>query len=164
MAKDNILGKIILAVVLGVVLQVAMVYADRADSPSRAVLEFTKAYYGLDPAMAERLCKELTSESEQDLVDAYLYRVAEEGRQRGFDIAMMKGRLLEADTFTLNRGEAEAEVRITAKRITNVNPVFTVVSQLFSLGEEHEIDATLKVVKEADGWKVCGTPFELAGI
>jgi hypothetical protein len=43
----------------------------------------------------------------------------------------------------------------------SINPVYGLVSKVFSLGESHEVEETLNVVKEADGWKVCGEPYAL---
>jgi hypothetical protein len=35
------------------------------------------------------------------------------------------------------------------------------VAKIFFLGDSHKVEETLTVVKEDDGWKVCGQPFSL---
>jgi hypothetical protein len=57
--------------------------------------------------------------------------------------------------------ENTAEVRLTSSSMRSVNPVFGLVSKIFFLGETYDVDETLTVVKEADGWKVCGQPYTL---
>ena len=55
--QDNKIITITLSVLLGIFLQVLLIFGDMQDSPNKAVLEFTKAYFKYDKAgMAERLC------------------------------------------------------------------------------------------------------------
>jgi len=35
------------------------------------------------------------------------------------------------------------------------------VAKIFCLGDTYQVEETLTVVKEDDGWKVCGQPFSL---
>ena len=58
MVQDTRIVGIILAVVLGIILQVIFVFADSIDKPYKAVLEFSKAYFWIDESMSERLCDE----------------------------------------------------------------------------------------------------------
>jgi hypothetical protein len=37
------------------------------------------------------------------------------------------------------------------------------VAKIFSLGETHNVEETLTLVKEDGLWKVCGEPFALVG-
>ena len=57
--------------------------------------------------------------------------------------------------------ENTAEVHLTSSSMRSINPVFGLVSKVFLLGESYEVDDTLTVVKETDGWKVCGQPYAL---
>jgi hypothetical protein len=57
--------------------------------------------------------------------------------------------------------ENTAEVHLTSSSMRSVNPVFGLVSKVFFLGESYEVEETLTVIKEADGWKVCGQPYSL---
>jgi len=57
--------------------------------------------------------------------------------------------------------ENTAEVHLASSSMRSVNPVFGVVSKLFLLGESYGVEETLTVVKEENGWKVCGQPYSL---
>jgi hypothetical protein len=57
--------------------------------------------------------------------------------------------------------ENTAEVQITGERRRSSNPVFGAVAKIFLLGDTHKVEGNLTVVKEDDGWKVCGQPFSL---
>ena len=57
--------------------------------------------------------------------------------------------------------ENTAEVHFSASSMRSVNPLYGVVSKLFWLGESYEVEETLTIVREDDGWKVCGQPYEL---
>ena len=45
---------------------------------------------------------------------------------------------------------------------TCIHPVFAYVASLFRLGQTHEFEETLELIKEDGKWKVCGTPYGLA--
>ena len=57
--------------------------------------------------------------------------------------------------------ENTAQIQITGERRRSPNPVFGAVAKIFCLGDTHQVEETLTVVKEDDGWKVCGQPFSL---
>jgi hypothetical protein len=57
--------------------------------------------------------------------------------------------------------ENSARVHLTSSRRRAINPIFGLVSKVFVLGETYEVEETLTVIKEADGWKVCGQPYSL---
>jgi hypothetical protein len=58
--------------------------------------------------------------------------------------------------------ENTAEILITGQRRRSINPVFATVAKIFCLGDTYKFEETLTVVKEDDGWKVCGQPFSLS--
>ena len=112
--------------------------------------------------MADLLCSEMTADEDVDVVDDYLYRIAAEARAEGFESSWKKMALSHLELETRMVDDNTAEIHITGHRMRSPNPVFGTVSKIFCLGETYTVDETLTVVKESDGWKVCGQPFSLA--
>ena len=110
--------------------------------------------------MADLICSEMTVE-DADVVDDYLKRVAAEARAEGYDPSWKKMVLSHLELETRMVGENTAEIHITGNRMRSPNLVFGLVSKIFFLGETYKVDDTLTVIKEDDGWKVCGQPFAL---
>jgi len=79
-----------LTLLLAMFLQVAFVFADASDTPAKAAVEVSKAYFRLDPAMAERICEERLVVDDVNVVDLYLEQIKKEAELRGFEIGMMK--------------------------------------------------------------------------
>lgn len=152
---------IIAVLVIGVMLQIVLVFADQRETPAKTAVAFSKAYFGLEPAMVKYLCSAFTASEEGDVVAEYLSRVADDARVVGFDRNYMRSRLYSVHTQVISQSDSEAEVRILAERKRNINPIFTVVGRLFSIGETYSVDETLKLVKEDGRWKVCGRAFSL---
>jgi hypothetical protein len=152
----------IAVLVVALVLQLFLGYLDTRDTPAKAAVNFTKAYFQLDESMADYLCSELTAEEDVDLVKTYIEHVADEARIVGFDLNYMRKKLFSVHTEMITQSESEAEIRITAQGKRNINPVFTLIAKLFFIGETYHIDETLKVIKEDGNWKVCGKVFLLA--
>jgi hypothetical protein len=153
---------IIAVLAIGVMLQIVLVFADQREAPAKTAVAFSKAYFGLDPAMVKYLCGASTAQAEGDVVGDYLDRVTDDARVVGFDRNYMRSRLYSIHTELISQSDTEAEVRILAERKRNINPVFTIVGRLFSIGETHLVDETLKLVKEDGRWKVCGRAFSLS--
>jgi hypothetical protein len=142
-----------LAVLIAVILQIVFIFADRRDTPSKAVVEFAKAYFWLDkPGMTERLCEELRT-NDPDVIDRYIHSVADEARERGFGLLYMKNTLSGIETYTLAREGEKAEIRIVSHRKSPLRSFFT--------GESHKVDEVVRVVRENGRWKVCGDAFAL---
>ena len=148
-------------IVAAFILQIVLVTTDHDESPGKAAVEFSKAYFKLNKTMGKRLCSDLTEDGENDVVSDYLYRVADQARSEGFDVSWMKMALLHIETETQMLDDKVAEVRIICKRRRAVNPVYALVAKIFSLGETYKVEETLDLVKEDDRWKVCGEPFSL---
>jgi len=111
--------------------------------------------------MADRLCSELTADVEADAVNDYINRVADEARADGFKPGWMRMALSHIEVETEMLDENTAEVHLTSRRMRSINPVYGLVSKVFFLGETYDVAETLTVIKEEDGWKVCGQPFSL---
>jgi len=161
MNSGNKLMVVASVVIVALVLQVVLIIADRHDSPGKAAVEFSKAYFKQNECMAYRLCRDVTADEEIDVVGDYINRVADEARANGFKPSWMRMALSHTEVEVKMLDENTAEVHLTSSSMRSVNPVFGLVSKLFCLGETYDVDETLTVVKEEDGWKVCGQPYSL---
>jgi hypothetical protein len=149
-------------VAIGVMLQVLLVLADMGGAPAKTAVAFSKAYFGLDPAMEDYLCSDYTAAEGRNVVADYLERVTDDARVVGFDRNYMRSRLYSVHTEILNLSDSQATVHISAERKRNITPLFTIIARLFSIGETYHVDETLRLVKEDGQWKVCGKAFSLA--
>jgi hypothetical protein len=152
---------IILVLIIGFVVQLIFSISDAVDSPNKAVVEFSKAYFLLDKSMTNRICKKQLVSNDVDVVDEYLYSVAKAAKERGFNINLLKNKLYHIRTETISKSDTEAQIRITGKIRVAINSVYPVVAKLFDIGSTHEVDETIHVIKEDDQWKVCGELFSL---
>lgn len=161
MAQLSRSGGIILVLITGFVVQIIFSVADTRDTPTKAVVEFSKAYFMLDKSMANRICKKQLAFEDVDVVDQYLYRAAKTARDRGFDVNFMQKKLYHIETETISKNNTGAKIRITGKTRVAINSVYPVVAKLFDIGATHEIDEIIDVIKEDGEWKVCGKLFSL---
>jgi len=161
MDSGNKLMVVASVVIVAFVLQVVLIFADRHDSPGKAAVEFSKAYFKQNECMTYRLCSDVLAVDEADVVGDYINRVADEARANGFKPRWMRMSLAHTEVEVEMLDENTAQVHLTASSLRSVNPVFGIVSKVFQLGEYYEVDETLTVVKEDDGWKVCGQPYAL---
>jgi len=164
MEKGNNSSALTLALLLGIFLQVLLAYADTVDTPGQAVVNFSQAYFKLDPSMSKYLCSELTSEEEMDVVSQFINKSSVEAGDRGFDAGYLKSYLFEITTHTLRKSEDHAQVRIHCKRRKSINPVFAIVARFFFIGNTYTVDEVIDMVKENGKWKVCGQPFSLTTV
>ena len=155
---------IILVLIIGFMVQVIFSVVDIKDSPNKAVVEFSKAYFNLDKSMADRICKKQLASEDGDMVDRYLYFAAKTARERGFGINFLKHKLYHIETETISEKDNEAQIRITGKIRVAINSVYPVVAQVFNIGSIHDIDEIIHVIKEDGRWKVCGRLFSLNSI
>ena len=153
---------VLAAVVIGaLVLQLILIIADRRDAPGTAAVEFSMAYFKQNECMADRLCSEIIANEDTDVVGDYINRVADEARANGFEPSWMRMALSHIEIETELLDENTAKVHLTSSRMRAVNPIYGLVSKVFFLGEIYDVAETLTVVKEDDGWKVCGQPYSL---
>lgn len=152
---------IILVLILGFMVQLLFTFTDSIDSPSKAVVQFSKAYFNLDKSMANKICKKRLATEDVDVIAQYIYLRAKEAKERGFGISFMKNKLYHIKTETISKKDNEAQVRITGKIRVAINPVYPIVAKLFNIGATHEVDETINVIKEDGKWKVCGNLFSL---
>jgi hypothetical protein len=148
-------------IMLALILQVILAVADQRDTPEKAAVEFTEAYFWLDPAMANRLCKEISKDSPNAVVANYLERVDQEARSLGYRFDYMKQGLYHVQTHTILKDPNTAEIILKGESRRTINPVFGLVARWFFIGETHPVETTLNLIKEGESWKVCGQPFRL---
>ena len=148
-------------IMLALILQVVLAVADQRDNPEKAAVEFAEAYFWLDPSMADRLCKDLTQDAEDNAVQNYLQRVDQRARSLGYEFDYMKQGLYHIDVKASMKDADTAVVTLKGERRRTINPVFGLVARWFFMGETHPVEETLELVREAGSWKVCGKPFQL---
>ena len=73
------------------VLQVVFLFADCGETPPRVAVKLTKAYYALDPAMADFICDQSLNVDGTNVVDAYIRKMTQAGEQlKGMNIRFKK--------------------------------------------------------------------------
>jgi len=147
------------AILIGVVLQGLLILADLKPTPGKAAVEFAKAFYRVDPAMASLLCSKSSGMGEGNVVEEYIQGVTQAAGDRGFGLDNMKYMLYHIETETHRTDDTTAEVKLTARRIVSINPLYALVSKFFLIGKTYQVDELMTMVKEDGRWKVCGNPF-----
>jgi uncharacterized protein (UPF0335 family) len=165
MAQNNnrsLISMVAITVIIGFMLQVAFVYADKLDSPHKAVVEFSKAYFWLDKeTMNKRLCNAQKTIDEVNIIDEYIQQATNEAGQRGFELKYMKTTIYHIKTQTLSRDDSNAVVKLTCYKKKTINPLYMPFAKIFRLNETYHVDETINVIKEDETWKVCGKVFDL---
>lgn len=158
MARSNMVISIALSILLGICLQVLLVFADTQDSPNKAAVEFAQAYFAFDKAtMSERLCESSKSVDDVNIVSKYINEARQEANARGYNLGCyVKNKIYHLETETVSREGDKITIRITGER---KSPLRT----FFSKGDINEVDEVLELVKEDGNWKICGNPFSLSG-
>ena len=143
-----------IVIVLAVIVQLIFIAADCRDTPVRIAEEFARNYFYLDPAMDDQLCTALSADGET-VVD-YLYEVTRDAAQRGFGKKYVRRMFTELHIHIVSQDDTSARVLVSGETRTAINPAFMVIGKLFHLGEYHPVDMHLELVKEPEGWRVCG--------
>lgn len=155
--KNYDLKPILLVILISIFLQTLFVNAERIDTPNKAVIEFTKAYFGMNQAkMSERLCESRKISNDINIVDEYVKNAANNAKNRGFSLWYIKDKLYHIKTQTIHQDDTKAQIHITAERKPPLKSFFTKESY-------QPVDQIINVIKEGDAWKVCGTLFGLPG-
>ena len=154
--KGSIITGAILIIVITFFLQVMFVYAQNSDSPNKAATEFTKAYFGLDSSMADRLCQESLIVDGVNVVNKYIDCVTTKAKTEGFRPFFVKNYLYHVQTNTISKDENKAKIKLTCEIKHPLRAFFTKESS-------KEINETIDLVKEDGKWKVCGDAFSLCG-
>ena len=156
---NSIKGSLIIAVIVTVVItffiQVLFVSADIKDTPNKAITEFTKAYFGLDSSMADRLCQESLIVDGVNVVDKYIYCATTKAKSEGFRPFFVKNYLYHVQTNTISKDDSKAKIRLTCEIRHPLRAFFTKESC-------QKVDETFDLIKEDGKWKVCGDAFSLS--
>lgn len=150
MAQSNKIIPLTLVILLGILVQVLFVFADIQESPSKAAVQFTEAYYGFDQeGLADRLCESSMVVDDVNVVKQYIYDAAQKAKARGYNLGIyVKNNLYHVETETLEESFDKATVRLTAERKSGLRT-------FFSKEDVHPVDATFNLVRENGKWKVC---------
>ncbi|MGD9211821.1 MAG: hypothetical protein PVI90_13645 [Desulfobacteraceae bacterium] len=159
MVQNNRTVVILVTLIVAVIFQFIFVFVDGRDTPVKAAIEFSKDYFLLEETMADRLCSELSMDDDNNLAKEVITAATTEAHLRGFGLGMVRRSLSHIEAEVINEEEEKAEVKLSAASRVCINPVFAWVADLFNLGETKHEEAILSLVKEDDGWKVCGTPY-----
>lgn len=164
MAKDNKTIIFLMTLVLAAVLQILFIAADSCQTPSRVAVNFAKAFYKLDPAVSNYLCRQTAQSNAGDFFDLHLQAAAQTARERGYKTSFMKSKLYAIETHTTRISDDKAKVVLEGKTRISVCPFFVWVAHIFRLGEAYSVAATIDVVKEDGQWRVCGNPLRIPQI
>lgn len=152
--KGSLIITTVVVLLIGFVLQLMFVSADTTDTPNKAATEFTKAYFGLDSSMADRLCQDSLIVDSVNVVDKYIDGVATKAKAEGFRPFYVKNFLYHVQTNTISKDENNAKIKLTCEIKHPLRSFFTKESS-------REIHETFDLIKEDGKWKVCGDVFSL---
>ncbi|MBT3311605.1 MAG: hypothetical protein HN379_06395 [Desulfobacteraceae bacterium] len=153
MQQDYKIVSLVMVVITGILLQVLFCIVDSSDTPSRAAVEFSKAYFKYDNSMADRLCEESKTVNGENVVEKYIRLKENESKNRGYSPWFMKNKLYHIKTNTFENDKKNAKVRLTCIIKPPLKSFFT--------HESTEIDEVITLVKVGKVWKVCGKIFSL---
>ena len=152
----------ILVVALAVCLQVVFVFADCKQTATGTAIDFSKAYFLLDPDMDQYLCNELIGDDSESVAATHIWVMKNQAGKRGFGIGMVRRTITHLETETLAQDGESATIHLSGNSRTCIHPVFAYVAKLFRLGQTHTFEETLELIKEDGQWKICGTPYGLS--
>ena len=142
-------------VIIGIFFQLLLYFADQRDTPIKVAVRFTEAYLKLDDSMSKWLCQKSNDEvADGSVTSRYLEYAAQEARERGLNLGIMRSKLYDLKTEIVSMGTDKAQIRITGDKKVYVNPVYAAVAHIFDLGQTDQFDEVVNVVKENNRWKV----------
>jgi hypothetical protein len=161
MAQLSRSAGIILVLIVALVVQLIFSLVGMRETPSKTVVEFSKAYFNFDKSMAKQICKKELASKDGNVVDQYLYHVAQTAKERGFKVDFLRNKLYDIEIETISKTDTKAQIRITGKLRVSINSVYPVIAKIFNIGATHKVDEVIHVIKENGHWKVCGKLFSL---
>jgi len=154
MPQNNRFAPLAIPIIIGVALQILFIFPDMRDTPTKAVTEFTEAYFKVDRSMIDRLCDQSKTVNDVDVVDRYIEAKSKDAEDRGFGMFYMKDRVYDLRTHIISRNDSSTKLRLTAKIKPPLKAFFT--------GEGYRsIDEIVTVINEDGKWKVCGNIFSI---
>ncbi|RJP78728.1 MAG: hypothetical protein C4522_11780 [Desulfobacteraceae bacterium] len=158
MPQTNKIAPFVLTVIIGVALQILFIFPDIKDTPSKAAIEFTEAFFKADQkTMTERMCGESKTINGIDVIDRYIHKKTREASDLGYGMFYMKNSVTDLRTHIISRDDSSVELRLTGKAKPVLKSFFT--------GEDAKpIDEIIRVINDNGKWKVCGNVFSIAGL
>ena len=161
MKKSPRLISLLAALLIGLVLHASSAWAE-GNSPAQVVKDFTKAYYMLEPSMADFLSEDaLINENDVNMVELYLRLQENDAYNRGYQTSYLQMKPILIKTTVLSMDDASAQIQINATTIRSINPLYRIVGYVFCILEEHEVEDTISLVKEEGAWKIAPGAFDL---
>ena len=161
MSQDSKVA-LITVLMIGSLLQIILTAGDAKDTPYRAAVAFSKAYFGLCPSLAETMVNNGLNEDEVDVAGAYLYSKYVEAADRGYHVSRLNKMFYNIHTKTISQDASTATVHISGTTRTAINPLYGFVAKLFFITSPTDVEETINLVKEDGKWKVTGLPYALA--
>ena len=150
---------LVLVVLLGILVQVVLVMAQTKETPAKAAVEFTKAYYKLSPRVTAYMCNDLLED--KDIVGDVFYNAEADAKARGFSASYPRMQLFDVETVVLAQDETSAQVQLTSSMKRAIHPAFAYFLKMWNMGETYHLDDVIDMVKEEGHWKVCGYDYAL---
>lgn len=148
-----------LVLLLGILVQVGLVAVDSKETPARAAVAFTEAFYKLSPTVTDHMCGDLLED--RDLVEERFHQAAAEARTKGFSDAYPRMQLFHLEAVVLAEDETSAQVKLNASMKRAIHPAFAYFLRLWNMGATYQLDEVVDMVKEDGRWKVCGYDYAL---
>ena len=150
---------LVLVVLLGILVQVVLVAADTKETPAKAAVAFTKAFYKLSPAVTERMCGDLLAD--ENPTDEVFHQAVMDAQARGFSASYPRMQLFHLQAAVLAQDEASAQVRLTCSMKRAIHPAFAYFLKIMDMGETYHLDEVVDLVNEDGKWKVCGYDYAM---
>lgn len=148
-----------LVVLLGILVQVALVAVDTKETPTRAAVAFTEAFYKLSPTVTDHMCRDLQEDAVR--VEARFHQASVEARAKGFSDAYPRMQLFHLEAVVLAEDETSAQVKLNASMKRAIHPAFAYFLRMWNMGATYPLDEVVDMVKEDGQWKVCGYDYAL---
>ena len=161
MKKSPRLISLLATLLIGLCLHASYALAE-GNSPTQVVKDFAKAYYMLEPSMADYLSQDaLINKNEVDMVELYLRLQEADAHSRGYKTSYLQMKPILMKTTVLSMDDSSAQIQIEATTIRSINPLYRIMGFIFGLLEEHEVQDTIAVVNEDGVWKIGPGAFNL---
>ncbi len=149
----------IVALIAGICIHISTAFA---SSPEDTVVDFSKAYYMLDPEMENYLTEEgKVNDEDQRIVALYFEQIEKQALNQGYKPSYFQMSLSKVKTEVLSSDDEMAKIRITGIKKRSINPLYKIVGSLYSIVDEHKLDRVVTVVNEDGDWKIAPGTYEL---
>ncbi len=152
---------LVLVVLLGVLVQVALMAMQTKETPAEAAVEFTKAFYQMSPRVTDRMCGDLLEDKTQ--INDQFYNAVAEARECGFGASYPKMQLFNIHAVVLAQDGTSAQVQLHCSMKRAIHPAFAYFLRMWNMGETYHLDEVVDLVKEDGRWKVCEYDYALMG-